>query len=112
MKKFIPVGSVLGGFLSGGFAGFAAVNVWPGASSWPFTVKMELFLGIAIPVGVAEFFINRCIIPLLARASLLRVRRVAIFDGKLYLDQFSGASTERPLKQVSVSKEAIAGGWY
>jgi hypothetical protein len=112
LRRIRPISSVVGGLLIGGLAGFAGVTVWPGAMAWPLRTEAELFLAVAVPVGVFEFFFNRWFLEWSARVHELHVRRLAIFDGKLYLEQASGRTSQWPLKQVRVSKDAVAGGWY
>ncbi len=112
LKKAQSFGGLLIGVLIGGLAGFLVVARWPGAQSWSWATEVALFLAAAVPVGVAEFFVNRWMLARTARRNLLHVRRMAIVAGQLHLDQVSGAPVERPLKQVHISKDAIAGGWY
>lgn len=112
LRRIQPISSVLGGLFLGGVAGYSAVNVWPGATAWPLRADAELFLAVAVPVGVFEFFFNRWFLGWIARVSELHVRRFAIYDGKLHLEQDSGRISRWPLKQVRVSKGAVAGGWY
>jgi hypothetical protein len=112
LKKAQAFGGILIGVLVGGIAGFLAVARWPGTQTWPLVTEVELFLAIAVPVGLAEFFVNRWTLARTARRNLLHVRRMTVVGGKLHIDQVSGPPIERPLKQVHVSKEAIAGGWF
>jgi hypothetical protein len=112
LRKVRLISSVSGGVLLGGLAGFAGVTVWPGAMTWSFRTEAGLFLSIAIPVGIFEFFFSRWFLGWYARVSVLHVRRLAIFDGKLHIEQVSGRTSQWPLKQIWVSKDPVGGGWY
>lgn len=54
IKRLLPIGSVLGGAFVGTLAGYAGVTIWPGALSWPLVREVELFLAVAVPVGIAD----------------------------------------------------------
>src|SRR6202521_6030523 len=100
MKKSLPWFSAFGGVFMGGAAGFAAGAIWPGARSWPFTQRVELFLAVAVVVGVAEVFLFRWLIPWVSKASILRVRRISVSDRKIHIEHEGGAPFAVPLKHV------------
>jgi hypothetical protein len=111
LKKFVPWFSTFGGVMMGGASGFAALAIWPGAFTWPFTQRVELFLAVALIVGVAEVFFFRWIIPWVVRASTLRVRRISVSDGKIHVEHEGGAPFSVPLKHVWVDPAAVAEDW-
>jgi hypothetical protein len=112
MRRMLPAFSLLGGFLFGGLAGWAAIVLWPGATSWSFPRTDELFLAVGIPVGVADFFATRWMVPWLAAQSLLHVRRLSVFGGQLRVEPTTGTSFEVPVRQVRVSESPVVDGWY
>jgi hypothetical protein len=111
-KKIRPYATFGGGFLIGGFAGFAGIVLWPGAWTWLLPTRVELFLAVAIPVGVVEFFLTGWMVPRIGRLAYLRVRRVAVHQGKLRIELTSGSTIEWALKSVRTSQSKAAPGWY
>jgi hypothetical protein len=107
-----PIAGAIGGPLIGVLAGFSVLSVWPGVLGWSLTVRVELFLGVAVPIAIAEFFFNVWFIRWLANATNLRVRQLAVSAGQLHLVLTTGRAIDRAASEVSVSPEPIAGGWY
>lgn len=112
LAKAQTYGGLLIGLFIGGAAGFIVLLYWPGAASWSIVSRAELFVAVGIPIGVAEFFVNRVLLTMISRATLLHIRRLAIFDGKVYMERVVGGTIERPVKDVRVSKTSVVAGWY
>lgn len=112
LKKARSLGSTLSGVLVGGLAGVAALTTWPGALSWPIAQESELYAVFAVPVGVASFAGNWWMIPRYARATPMPVRRVALSEGKLYMEEASGRTSDASIYRVGLSTEPIARDWY
>jgi hypothetical protein len=112
LRKLGPVTSALMGVFIAGIAGYAGVLLWPGALTWSFEGKAELFLATALPVGIVEFFAMLWLLAWVAKASELHVRRVATSEGKLHVEMLTGRSNEWPLTRVGVSNDPVAGGWH
>lgn len=112
MKTFRRVSSVVGGFGIGGLAGYLGFLLWPGTAGWTLTTRVELFLGVAVVVGVTEFFVSGRLADWVSTASLLKVRRVAVAGTKLRIERISGTTFEWPLKRVYTSPREVAAGWH
>jgi hypothetical protein len=111
-KRLAPIIGAIGGVLIGGVGGFAVATIWPGALGWTLTSRFELFLGVALPVGVAEYFTNQWLLAYVANATNLHVRRLAVFNARVYLELSSGGTLDRPLMEARVSHAPIADGWF
>ena len=92
MTRLRPTFSVAGGVVMGVISGAAALAVWLGAFSWPLRTELELFG--AVVVGVADFFTNYWFLTWIARASRLHVKRLALAQGRVYLDLSTGTTFE------------------
>ncbi len=104
-------GSIFAGLFMGGLVGYIGLYLWSGSSVWPLSTRAELFVAIAIPVGIAEYFSNGWILAWMGEKSGFRPRRVAIYAGNLYLDPGVGTTAQWPLGRVRVSKNPVAAGW-
>jgi len=105
-------GGVLAGLFFAGIVGFLAVIYWPGAYTGPFAFRVELFVAVGIPVGVAEYFVNGWLLALATRFTLLTVTRVKVEAGSLLVETLDGARSAYPLDRVSVLTNEVAGGWF
>jgi hypothetical protein len=95
-----------------GVAGFAAIVTWPGATAWSLTARVGLFLGVAILVGVAEYFYSIYILERLLRANTtLEIRQLALGTLGLWIAPYSGPMFEVPYDRVSISAVPLAEGW-
>ncbi len=110
LKTALAIGGIGGALLIGGLAGFASNAIWSGSGL--FTWNLPLFFLVAIPGGIGSFFFTRWYLPWLVKSTQFQVRRIAISDDKLHLEQVSSKLVEWPLKRVRVSNEPRAGGWY
>ena len=111
-QAFRRYGGVLGGILIGGLAGLVAVVVWASPMSWSLTQDLGVWVVVAIPVGIAEFFVFGWLLGVIVRASTYDVRRVAISGDRLYVEQASGRTFNEAVAKFRVSTKAVAGGWY
>lgn len=105
-------GSVLGGLVIGGMAGWAATTLWPGSDSWTVSASLLLFLAVAVPVGIGSFAFDWWFFPKLDKATSLQVRRVGVSMTKLYVERTSGEVSDWPLKRVLLSRQEVTPGWY
>jgi len=112
MRRILPFASIGGGLIFGGIAGFAATTLWAGVGTWSIVQQVELFIAVAGPVGIAEFFLNRWMVPWLAARARLQVRRISVFDGKLHIEQLARKPIVVPLKRVRVSDKPTADDWF
>lgn len=110
MKFVLSVMAPVGAVVIGVLAGLASNDLWPNTGS--FTWDLPLFIAVAVAVGIGEFAFLRWFFPRLARATQYRVRRVAVSDGNLLIEQDSGTLLEWPIKIVRVSKGPLVGGWF
>jgi hypothetical protein len=104
--------SWVSGFFVGGAVAAILTFDGPGISYWPVGEQVAFFFGVGIPIGFAEFFLSLWILSNFGRASKLRVQRVAVFDGRLMLEQTSGQRLSQPLDRVEVAADPTDDGWY
>ncbi|HYK94137.1 MAG TPA: hypothetical protein VEY07_08890 [Thermoplasmata archaeon] len=112
VSKVTPWFSLGSAALLGGVAGLVATILWPGSGGWSLSSRIELFAVVAILVGAGEYVFFQKMIPWLANASVLNVRRVAIAGDDLRIELDTGRMFSFPLARLSVSREPTADGWY
>lgn len=96
----------------GGLAGFIAITLVPGVSTWTLGGRLGLFFAVAIPVALAELVFARWYGRFLVAHLELAARRVAIVAGTLKVERTSGGIVDYPLELVHVSDAPTSGDWY
>jgi hypothetical protein len=111
-KRIGPITGAIGGPLIGGVAGFSVATLWPGALGWSLTARVEVFLGVAIPIAIAEFIFMVWFIRWLANATNLHARQLAVSSGQIHVVLTSGRAIDRSISDVTVSTDPVADGWF
>ncbi len=112
VKRLTPIFSSAMGVGFGLVCGYISTLFWPGATSWTQQAQLELFGVVAAVVGVAEFYGSMRLIPWVANASIVHVRRVAVLGDKLRIDPVSGNPIDYPLKDLRIGAAPEALDWY
>jgi len=116
LKRIIPIsqaGGIVIGLVCGYVATVVATTVLPAhPGTWPTSQLVELFLAVAVPVALAEYFLSPRILRWMAKASRLRVRSLRVTDGKLRLELAVGKPFDVRLDHLSISPVAVSDGWY
>ena len=116
LKRITPImqaGGVAIGLVCGYVATIVATTVLPARPVvWPTSQLIELFLAVAVPVGLAEYFLSPRILQWMAKASRLRVRSLRVTDGKLRLELAVGKPFDVRLDHLRISPAAVSDGWY
>jgi hypothetical protein len=105
-------GAAGGALVVGGIVGYVATIVWPGSPPWPSALWIEAFLGVGVPVAVADWFWSRWLFGFLFAHAVLDVRRLAIAAGTVHVEQTKGAVLEIPARRLGVSVAPVAADWH
>jgi hypothetical protein len=95
-----------------GVSGYVATLLYPDASSWALATQVELFIAVAVPVGVVVFFFERWYARWLTEHLQYHPRRVAILGAKLRIELPDGRTFDHSLKSIGVSDKPLAEDWY
>lgn len=115
VKRIIPVaqaGGVVIGLVCGYIATIVATTIRLTPTAWSTTQLIELFLAVAVPVCLAEFFLGPRILRWLSKASQLHVRSLQVTDGKLRVGLAAGRPFDVPLERLRISTVPVSDGWY
>ena len=116
LKRIIPIsqaGGVVIGLVCGYVATVVATTILPTRPvTWPTSQLIELFLAVAAPVCLAEYFLSPRILRRMAKASRLRVRSLRVSDGRLRLELAVGKPFDVRLDHLRISPAAVSDGWY
>lgn len=87
-------------------------QIAPGFPTWPPGGRIETWIGVGVPAGLADYIITRWYFSFLTKATMLRARRVSVVNGELHVDLVGRPALNVPIRRVVLSESPVGEGWF
>jgi hypothetical protein len=112
-RRILRWGPPFGAILIGTLVGYVVLQQFaPGFPTWPPGGRVEIWIGVGVPVAIGEFFFSRWYFTLLVKATNLHVGRLSVSNGELHIEVVGKPVFSVTLKRVLLSKASVGEGWF